>query len=163
MKNQRGMTIIEALVVFLLISIILLVSVPLTLRLIRRYKCENEIRKVYAGLMEARQRAMQRNINYLVEADTDEVLIYEDSNNDGVGDTGERVDSISLASPVYFPLVGDIGGDALPAQGVANTRGLISPDINIRIDNDDSPYNCVFSNVTRIGMGKYDGAKCNLQ
>jgi prepilin-type N-terminal cleavage/methylation domain-containing protein len=160
--NQKGMTLLEALIVVALVGLILLISVPLTIQLIRRYKCENEIRRIHASFMEARQRAMQRNVPHLLVVDTNSVAVYEDLDKDGTGGPGEKIQSLSLDAPLYFPLEGEIDGTALPGTATANAKGLISPPIDIRIDNPDSPYNCIATSVTRIGMGKY-ASTCKIQ
>lgn len=160
MINEKGITLLETLIVVAFIGIILLVSVPLTVRLIQRYRCEKQIRTIYSSCMEARQRAMQRNIPYLLRFDTRKFEVYEDQNRDGNPDAIERVDVLSLGTiaPTDFSMVGIVGGAPItptPQVATANERGLVQPDVMIRIDNNDSPYNCMVTSLTRIGLGKY--------
>lgn len=162
--NQKGITLVEALVVMVLIAIILAISTPMTLRAIRRYRCEEEVRSVYSSWMDARQRAMERNIPYLIQVRTTSVFVYEDRDRDNVADNNELQPELSQPT-LAFPLTGTVDGSSITAvqTAKANDRGIIEVPIEVGITNVQSPFNCIRTNVTTIGLGKYNGTNCVIQ
>jgi type II secretory pathway pseudopilin PulG len=165
--NEKGITLLETLIVVVLVGIIVAISVPLTLSTLRRYRAEDQIREIYASWMEARTRAMQRNVPYIVQLSENGFSIYEDENRDGVPDTTER--DVNLSRVIFnFRLAGSVGGTAIPTtpqttSGLVGVdrRGLVSPDTTIRVMRDstrvqDSRINCIITSATQIGLGRYD-------
>lgn len=183
--NEKGLTLVETLVVIALIAIILSFTVPFTLDMIRRSRAETEIRNLYGNLTEARQRAVERSLPYLVlvtgsAATTDgvgsSVEIYEDQDEDGTADAGEKIDNLSWAptaagrTPAYSLNV-KVGGSLVASQTITiSTRGMMTPDANIFMvarardaGVSDAVVNCFALSITRIGLGKYDGTNCQIQ
>jgi type IV fimbrial biogenesis protein FimT len=188
--NQKGLTLVETLVVMALIAIILSFTVPFTLHMIRKSRAETEIRNLYGNLTEARQRALERSLPYVVQvtgsaANTNGVgsaiEIFEDRNLNGVLDTTplptENVANLGWApiegshTPAYS-LDGTVGTDDLTSvrEITISTRGIMTPDAKIfmiaRAGDDgvsDAAVNCIAVSITRIGLGKYDGTNCQIQ
>lgn len=176
--NEKGLTIVETLVVMVLIGIILSFTVPFTLGMIRKARAETQIRNLYGNLTEARQRSVERSLPYVVQVtgtagDTDGVgsaiTVFEDKDSDGP-DASEKVDILSWAptaamrTPAYS-LAGTVGGVSIATvQEIdISTRGIMTPDATIYLnprsgDNgvSEAVVNCVNISITRVGLGKLD-------
>jgi prepilin-type N-terminal cleavage/methylation domain-containing protein len=183
--NQKGVTFLETLVVVALIAIILLITIPYTLRSVRRARAEAEIRNIYSNIVEARQRALERNFTYFVEITGTVVNVYQDSNANGTADPSEKLAPLSLdqldEGHSQYSLNGNvttvIAGTPTTvainstAQTIAiNNRGMIGSSALIYLNNantdpalTDALPNCVSVITTRIGQGKYDGTNCKVQ
>lgn len=174
--NQKGITLVETLVVLALISIILSLTVPFSLQMVRKSRAESEIRTLFGNVTEARQRAVQRSVPYIVRVSSTGVDVYEDTNNDGSPDPAEKLDQLSDDS-ISYSLTGDVGGQAIvgcstPNCDMAlNVHGVLLPTSSIFLKSngsdtgpDDAVVNCMSLDTTRIGLGKKDASNnCVMQ
>ncbi|MEW6364254.1 MAG: prepilin-type N-terminal cleavage/methylation domain-containing protein [Acidobacteriota bacterium] len=168
-QDCRGFSLVELLVVILAVALVLAISVPFSKTLVDRYRAENQMRTIYGDMMEARQRAMQRNVPHIIQFAQNGFTVYEDRDGDGVPDANEKIPNLSITT-LSFTLNGTVGGLSIPSTPsttlgllTASRKGLLEPDTVIRIDSPRSPCNCVVTGTTRLGLGKYDGTNCVVQ
>jgi len=128
--NKDGFTLIEALVV---VSIIIILAVALGSQFsgwTTRYNVESQIKTIQADLMDARQRAMERNVQYVAQmpaAIGTGYVICEDANGNNVCDAAETTTTISQTlskSALSYPITWNLPGLA-GASLVMNTKGLL--------------------------------------
>lgn len=174
--REDGYSLVEILVVLGFLGVILLIATPLTLENIRRARAENEIQTVYSNIAEARQRAVQRNTQYLLRIKEDSVWIYEDTNNNATADPSEKVTVLSADNLSYL-LQGTVGGTAISGTAqtaTASRKGFIQPTTIIFLDQatpthpatgkvQEGTHNCISIDFTRVSTGKYNGSTCVVQ
>lgn len=186
--KQDGFTLIELLVVVGIISILVIVLGFEFTGWQARYNVESQIKILNADLISARQRAMQKNLQYMVQlaADGKSYLICEDTNGNGVCDSPSETTNSSISQSLSknglrYQMNSDLGGATI----VMNTRGmlmlsnggaindidntapnkiwLLNPDTGAFYSASDVDYDCISLSTTRIGLGKFDGANCNVK
>lgn len=176
MKSD-GFSLIELLIILAFLGVILLIATPLTLENIRRARAENEAQTLFSNIAEARQRAVQRNLNYILQIKKDGVTIFEDLNNNGTAETNEKVNLLSTGTLTYM-LQGSVGGTPIGASTLTATssrKGFIQPNTLIFLDQasatgaspkgvtQEGRHNCITVDFTRVSIGKYNGSTCQVQ
>lgn len=166
--DVRGMTLIELLVVMTAVAIIVIGAGYEFSGWQSRYKVEAQVKEMYGDLMDMRLRAMQKSRMYFIHLDSAFDTQYSIYKDDGDGISNIATDTIvndlsrtGLEYPVRF------NGGVTPMDIEADSRGIISLNRSIwlvRPDGttfgaDEADYDCVVVSLTRINMGKYDGAK----
>lgn len=159
MMNNRGLTLTELMVVIVIISILVGVA-GYTLRgRMMGYRVENQVKGMYADLMNTRARTMEQNRIHFVQVTANTYQIVDDTNENGVYNVG--VDDTIINRTLQYPLL------AFPAAITMNTRGLIAwglitPDTQIRVDigNNVVDYDCLFLSATKINIGRWEGGVC---
>ncbi|HAM51283.1 MAG TPA: hypothetical protein DCP92_11575 [Nitrospiraceae bacterium] len=130
--KQDGITLIELIIV---VSIICILAVALGYQFngwLVRYQVESQIKKMQADLMAARQRAMEKNVQYVVQLPALQgtgYTICEDSNGNNICDapaeTTNSPISLSLSKTgLQFPITWDVPGGA-GGQIVMTQRGIL--------------------------------------
>lgn len=162
MKNS-GITLIELIVVISIIGI-LVVALGFSFQgWVGGYRIEVQTKEMYADLMNARARAMQRNRAHFADfPSATSYRIREDTNEDNNPD--------SLAGDTILPTFPKTVGYSLSVSlaGVGTTitfdsRGIVSPNGNISFTSPSGvtpDYDCIVLFSTRINMGKWNGAAC---
>ncbi|NOY39152.1 MAG: prepilin-type N-terminal cleavage/methylation domain-containing protein [Nitrospirae bacterium] len=164
--KTSGMTLIELVVVISIIGI-LLVALGLGFSgWTGKYKVESQTNELYADLMDARIRAMQKKRVYFVMLAPTSYSIVEDTYPppDGNGRREADSDTLILDKDTTYRLIPKLSSGT--AEFSINNRGLLSDTGNIRLDSEVSPdYDCIVLSATRINMGLYDKdtGECNAK
>lgn len=173
--GDSGVTLIELIVVVTIIAVLVLVGGIEFVGWQANYRIESQGKEMYADIMNARSRAMQRNRMHFIVVTADNYQTYEDTNENGVLNIGTDVNWWPNPKPFNYPSL-------QAGQIIIDTRGLVStnppPPANveayIRFNYDTTKfrpdYDCISLGATgtaagvipgtRINMGKWDGAVC---
>jgi type IV fimbrial biogenesis protein FimT len=158
---RGGFTLVEILITTAIVGILVVIAVSNFGGLTEKYKVEEETKQLYADLMDARGRAMQRNRMFFIRFSGTGYATYEDTNTppdgngvwDNTADT--RVANVPVAHTITTAFTG--GGNAF----VFNRNGIASVTGNIRFSSTALPdYDCITILPTRIKMGQYIGGAC---
>ena len=156
-----GFTLLEILIVIAIVGILLVIGVGNFGGLSEKAKVEAETKQLYADLMDARGRAMQRNRMFFVRFSGTGYATYEDTNTspdgngmwDNTADT--RVANVTVSHTITVALPGGANAFVFNRNGIASVTG------NLRFTSTESPdYDCITILPTRIKMGKYIGGVC---
>ena len=177
--NQRGVTLIEMVVVSAIIVILAVAAGFAYQGWMGRYKMEKMSKELYTDLMNTRSLALTRSRMYFVTLiDANNYSVTEDTNDSLVrGDTvGGVTDRVLATYPKNIEYAFSWGG-AVPAnqtvsfdkRGVMNIGGTIcfNSDFNADgTDDVDPDYDCIVISQTRIKMGRLTtrmsaGGACN--
>lgn len=183
--KQDGMTLIEVMAVLVIVGILLVLAGFEFVGWRARYNVESQIKTMHMDLMTARQRAMQKNTQYVAQVPAVKgvsYLICEDSNSnnqcDAPGETTASSISQTLSkNSLGYPVSSDVDG-----VFVMNTRGVLmvsksgtntnvssnmiwltNPNTGDYYDATQVDYDCISLTATRIDVGKYDGTTCNVK
>ena len=164
--KTSGMTLIELIIVISIIGILLVVLGLGFSGWTGKYKVESQINELYADLMDARVRAMQKKRVHFVVLTPNSYSIVEDTYPppDGNGKREADSDTLILDKDTTYTLIPGLSSGA--ADFSFNPRGLISDEGNIRLDSEVNPdYDCIVLSATRINMGLYDrdNGECNAK
>lgn len=169
MKN-KGVTLIELLVIISIIGILIVAMGFSYEGWIGRYRIESQTKELYSDLMDARTRAMTRHRIHFVILNSRQYTVYDDNNPSPEGNGALETDSNELIIPdeliiqknlKYDLELLPVGTSTLPETVTIDTRGLMFPQRDFRIDNDINPdYDCIAITEARIRMGKYNGTAC---
>jgi prepilin-type N-terminal cleavage/methylation domain-containing protein len=151
MRNRRGVTLIELIVVVSIISI-LVIALGLSFQgWMGKYKVESEIKQIYVDLMNTRAIAMTQNRFHFTDfPTTTSYRLIEDTNgnnasNPGAGDT-------ILPNPPGLPKTVEYAVTWAGGTIQFDIRGIISPLAGF--DADNTKTMCIFTD--------YDGDASNL-
>lgn len=188
--RQDGVTLIELLVVVAISGILIIVLGFEFVGWMARYKVESQIKTMQADLMNARQRAMEKNIQYVTKLQADKIsyVICEDSSGNSICDAAEPATPISrslskngLRYPLDWRL--DLGTAPNPPADtiVMDKRGVLpctdpnatctgiifirNPDTGVPYRLEDVDYDCIVLSAVKINVGKYDATtnNCNAK
>lgn len=162
--NNRGITLIELIVVISIITILVIAAGITIPGLVGKYNIENQVKIMQSDLASARVRAMENNRVHFVTLTATGYTIYDDTNPapDGDGtlniatDTRIAQRSIDTRYPIVWTTNATI---ALTTRGIVNDMGTIR--VNPVDATLDPEYNCIAVFTTRINIGKWNGIDCD--
>jgi len=157
---RGGFTLVEILITLAILGILLTLAVGNFEGLDEKYKVEAETKQLYADLMDARGRAMQRNRMSFVQINANNYNTYEDTSPAPDGDGSLNADTLVANATVTHAIVTDnIAG--VPLVFNFNRNGIASVTGFIRFSSTAQPdYDCITVKPTRTRMGQYTGGVC---
>jgi len=164
MMNHKGFTLIELVIVVTVIGILSLALGSSLQGSIGASRVEGEVKEMYADLMQARARAVQRNHLYFVDVTpaAGTYQITEDTNDSGASDAGD-INLFATAKPLS-DLVTWTGGTIQ-----IDTRGMISATATFPTAIQFTPgwtsgsapdYDCILLSQTMVNIGQMNGGAC---
>lgn len=151
---RGGFTLVEIMITIAILGILVVIAVSDFRGLNEKYKVEAETKQLYADLMDARGRAMQRNRMFFVQINGNDYQTYEDTfpAPDGsltLTNDDTQVTNVKVSHAI---VTGDI---AVPLSFNFNRNGIASVTGFIRFSSTTKPdYDCIWIRATRIKMGQ---------
>jgi prepilin-type N-terminal cleavage/methylation domain-containing protein len=149
-RRPRGFTLLEILIVIAIVGILVVIGVGNFGGLSEKYKVEAETKQLYADLMDARGRAMQRSRVFFVRFSGTGYATYEDTNTppDGNGTWDNTADTMVTAVTVGHTITTAFTGGGnefdFHRNGIASVTG------NLRFSSTQADYDCITILPTRI-------------
>ena len=159
--DRGGFTLVEIMIALAIVGIVVMLATSTFQGMTEKYRVEGETKQMFADLMDARGRAIQRNRWFFVRIASTGYKTYEDSSPapDGNGppldDTADApVASVTVRHAINTNLAG--GNDfGFNRNGIANDNGTIWFTSTTQSD-----YDCITIKPTRIKMGRFLGGVC---
>lgn len=154
-----GFTLLEIMIVIAIVGIVLTIAVSNFRGMMEKYRVEDETKQMFADLMDARGRAMQRNRVFFVQITADGYKTFEDTNPAPDGNnillegSDTRVASVTVK---HLITPGGLSDFRFNRNGIASATGSIWFTSTTQPD-----YDCITVNTTRIKMGKWNGTTCD--
>jgi prepilin-type N-terminal cleavage/methylation domain-containing protein len=164
MKENKGVTFIELMIVISVIGIMIVVTGFSFQSWTANYRIESQIKEMYADLMNTRVSAISRNKMYFVTLTANQYSIYEDTNPqpDGNNALETTLDTQIIQKSTNYPVVFALSLGHTKFN--IDRQGMLSNNGTIRFDSNAAPdYDCIVLFSTRINIGKWNGAKCNAK
>jgi len=152
---------VEILITIAILGILLIIAGSDFMGLNERYKVEAETKQLYADLMDARGRAMQRNRKFFIRFSGTNYTTYEDTNTapDGNGTWDNTLDTMVANVSTSHTIITTFPGSAAVFE--FNRNGIASVTGDIRFNSNAKPdYDCITITPTRTKMGQYNGGGC---
>jgi prepilin-type N-terminal cleavage/methylation domain-containing protein len=157
--HRGGFTLVEIMIAIAIVGIVVMLAVSTFQGLNEKYRVEGETKQMFADLMDARGRAMQRNRAFFVRITANDYNTYEDSSPapDGNG-SWENADTLVANVAVTHAIVidnlaGGVSTFRFNRNGIASVTGFIRFSSTVQPD-----YDCITIRETRVKLGQYDAA-----
>jgi len=150
-----GFTLVEILIVIVIVGIVAVIAASNFRGMMEKYRVEGETKQMFADLMDARGRAMQRNRAFFVQIGPNGYSTFEDSSPapDGNG-SWDNTDTLTASATVSHTITtapGGLSNFGFNRNGIADATGFIRFSSTVLPD-----YDCITVNATRIKMGQYN-------
>jgi len=151
-----GFTLVEILITIVSFGILIVIAASDFRGINEKYKVEAETKQLYADMMDARGRAMQRDRMFFVQVNDNNYQTYEDSSPAPDGDMALQNTDMLVANVRVSHAI-STGDIAVPLSFNFNRNGIASVTGFIRISSTTKPdYDCISIRPTRIKMGQYN-------
>jgi prepilin-type N-terminal cleavage/methylation domain-containing protein len=134
--NKKGVTLIELIVVFVIIAIGAVLTVPSIGPWMANYRLRSATRDIVSSLRTAQMRAVSNNLNYRVSFDVGAKTFILQRNTGGLGwvdegttqtlPTGIRFDPVPGNNPITFSPNSASNGGTVSLQNIKNTLRKIT-------------------------------------
>lgn len=155
-RDIRGMTLVELMTVVAILGVLLVILGFSFQGWIAKYKVEDQTKRLYADITDARARAMQKKRMTFVVLAANRYRTFEDTNTapdgnavlDLAADTG--VADTNTPYTINPTMTFSFDREGLSSfTGTVRLVSTLSPD-----------YDCITLQTTRIRIGRFDGATC---
>jgi type II secretion system protein H len=155
-ERRGGFTLVEIMIVIAIVGIVAVIAASSFRGMMEKYRVEGETKQMFADLMDARGRAMQRNRAFFVQIGPNGYSTFEDSSPapDGNGSLENSTDTLTTSATVSHTITtapGGLSNFGFNRNGIANATGFIRFSSTVLPD-----YDCITVNATRIKMGQYN-------
>jgi prepilin-type N-terminal cleavage/methylation domain-containing protein len=161
--GRSGFTLVEIMIALTIVGILVGIATSLFQGLMEKYRVEDETKRMFADLTDARGRAMQRNRVFFVQIGSNGYNTFEDTNPapDGDGILDNTADSPAANVTGLHAITTSTAGLSsfrFNRNGIASATGTIRffPTAQTQTD-----YDCITVRETRIKMGKWSGTACD--
>jgi len=177
MKKNKGFSLIEVLLVVALVGILAALAAASLSNLVKKNRVENQIRRIYSDLMNARVMAMNRNITHFVVFAGSSYTVWEDTDGSETPDAAptdtQRLKRSSVdTTPMTYSNTTGAPSDSAISQSAGgwvafNSRGIartaIAPNgtIWITVAGVNPTRDCISITPTQLRLGKLNGGACN--
>lgn len=158
--ERGGFTLVEIMITLAILGIVVVIAVSKFQGMMEKYRVEGETKQMFADLMDARGRAMQRNRAYFVQINANGYNTFEDTSPapDGNGSLELANDTLVASATVHHTITTTPGGLSnfrFNRNGISEVTGFI------RVSSTAQPdYDCITVNATRIKMGQINAGTC---
>jgi len=156
--KDKGITLIELIVVMAVIGILVAVMGYHYDTWIKKYAVEKIVKDLYMDMMYARMMAISLSREHYVILGARSYSLVEDTNDSGEHDAGDTP-LPNYPKQLEHPIEWNNSGNAL----IFDKRGLMPKWRTIRVTEADADYNCIKVSLGRIIMGQYDGTECQAK
>ena len=165
-RDIRGVTLVELMTVVAILGVLVVILGFSFQSWIAKYKVEDQTKRFYADLSDARARAMQKKRMTFVTLAANQYRTFEDTNTapDGNGQLDSTADTVVANTKTDYTITWLPPPIPPDPQISFDREGLASVTGTIRLDSTLSPdYNCITIQTTRLRIGRYDVATSTCQ
>jgi len=159
-RDIRGMTLVELMTVVAILGVLVVILAFSFQGWIAKYKVEDQTKRLYADITDARARAMQKKRMTFVELAvlaTNRYRTFEDTNTapDGNGTLEAAADTGVADTTTAYTITPAAMTFSFSREGLASFTGTIQLVSTLSPD-----YDCITIQPTRIRIGRFNGAIC---